>query len=181
MSEEKLSSRAAKLAHAEDDQRYLFAARRDRFAEGTNELALRDGGGRPDAGVREIREAAQGLGDIGGARDIAPRDAQHLASAPLAQQPLRLGARTLRDETRIALVRLTRELRRRIAVEPAERVGILDQRRCRELAGRRQAQEFGLARGRKRLAALAQRRMLMRALPPASHGLAQDFRHGLEG
>ena len=86
MSEEKLSSLAAELAHAEHDERLRFAGRVARLAVHRTRSRVRivDGGG--DGRVREGAGVGQGFGHGRKSREVAPGDAHHLARALAPQR-----------------------------------------------------------------------------------------------
>src|SRR5690606_10560944 len=81
---------AAELAHADHDDRLrnaLFAARR---AEACRKRACRKAARRADGGIGEGRQRRERLVEIRPAGEITPRDAYHLAAAPVADPRLEL-------------------------------------------------------------------------------------------
>ena len=98
---------------------------------------------RPNARIREIRHGMQGLRHAGTPGDVAPRDAQHFAAPPLAQDAQRLRRGRLPPDA--CFIFRARDARRGglvMAAQPLERRRILDQYRGDELAAGGGARQF---------------------------------------
>ena len=87
----KIQLAAAEFAHAEHDERHFFAALVAGLAEYGTQQQFRDRCSRSNRGVRQIRQSVQCLRRMRAPGDIAPRDTQHLAAPPLAQNALCVG------------------------------------------------------------------------------------------
>jgi hypothetical protein len=130
-------------------------------------------GCRTNARVGKIRDGPQSVRHARPPRDIPPRDAQHLAPPPLAQQLLRFGGGGRRRGA--SLVALGGQARSRwlvVAQRPRQGLRVLYQGRRDERAGRRHAGQFGARFLRHGLVSGQQRRRRDGPLPPQCQRLA---------
>jgi len=131
---------------------------------------------RPDAGIGEIRNRAQGFFDRRARRDVAPRDAQHGATAPCAQHALGIGER--RGGRGAALVFGAGRARVGLRLlEPGERVRILKQSGSGELARRHDPRELARPLLAERLESRGQAAPISSTLAETLHRFVQALRH----
>ena len=134
-----------------------------------------------DTAIRHVGQAAQSVGHIGVAGDVAPRDAQHFAPPPFAQHSLRVGTRCGRGGAPFVFdARCAPNRGATLRAHPSKSLGILDQRRCSKFTSRDQPGKLIFHRVRQILIGLAQCIPAARTLPPPHHGFAQNFRHRLQ-
>ena len=126
-------------------------------------------------------QRTQGFGHARMAGDVAPRDAQHFPASPLAQQPLRVGARGGAAGAPFVLaVRGSRDRGRSVGGQPSRAPRILDQHRSGKLAPRDEACEFRLQRlGIASYASRSESWRLARS-HQRQHRFAQHLGHGFE-
>ena len=135
-------------------------------------------GGSANATVGQIGHGAQGVGHACSACDVVPRDTQHLATPPLAQQMLRVGRGGRRGGAPfVFVIGNARQRRVLVSPKPCQRLHILNQGRADEFAAGDDARQF-IAQGLRQAGVSAgQCRQRAGALPPSGYRLMQRVRN----